>query len=192
SPILYASNQIDVTQEIVRLYDQEHPVKAGTAAPRDAKTAPTQTTTARPTPDAPQPGPAQPSHCDANANGETVSAIIYRLVSTICFVQAPPRVSGAFRFWLEERTRAAARREGKRNGRHIGLEFDIVGKTSQGGLYAPSKIANGKNPAPTGFCDACRGAAAPQRTACGSVPSFLEVRLRRRRDGTHHGARSGA
>lgn len=32
SPILYASNQIDVTQEIVRLYDQAYPVKAGASA----------------------------------------------------------------------------------------------------------------------------------------------------------------
>jgi outer membrane protein len=38
SPILYASNQIDVTQEIVRLYDQAYPVKAGAApaAPKPA------------------------------------------------------------------------------------------------------------------------------------------------------------
>ena len=36
SPILYASNQIDVTQEIVRLYDQAYPVKAG-AAPATPK-----------------------------------------------------------------------------------------------------------------------------------------------------------
>lgn len=33
SPILYASNQIDVTQEIVRLYDQAYPVKTGAGAP---------------------------------------------------------------------------------------------------------------------------------------------------------------
>src|SRR5579863_7833389 len=38
SPILYASNQIDVTQEIVRLYDQAYPVKTG-AAPAAAKPA---------------------------------------------------------------------------------------------------------------------------------------------------------
>ncbi|MFI5093463.1 MAG: OmpH family outer membrane protein [Candidatus Acidiferrum sp.] len=38
SPILYASNQIDVTQDIVRLYDQAYPVKAGTA-PAAAKPA---------------------------------------------------------------------------------------------------------------------------------------------------------
>lgn len=38
SPILYASNQIDVTQEIVRLYDQAYPVKAG-ASPAPKPTA---------------------------------------------------------------------------------------------------------------------------------------------------------
>jgi outer membrane protein len=32
TPILYASNQIDVTQDIVRLYDTAYPVKAGAAA----------------------------------------------------------------------------------------------------------------------------------------------------------------
>jgi outer membrane protein len=38
SPILYASNQVDVTQDIIRLYDQQYPVKAG-AAPAAAKPA---------------------------------------------------------------------------------------------------------------------------------------------------------
>ena len=38
SPILYASDQINVTQEIVRLYDQAYPVKAG-AAPTTPKPA---------------------------------------------------------------------------------------------------------------------------------------------------------
>jgi outer membrane protein len=33
SPILYASNQIDVTQDIIRLYDQQYPVKSGATAP---------------------------------------------------------------------------------------------------------------------------------------------------------------
>ena len=31
TPILYASNQIDLTQDIIRLYDQAYPVKAGAA-----------------------------------------------------------------------------------------------------------------------------------------------------------------
>jgi len=38
TPILFASTNIDVTQDIVRLYDQAYPVRAGTAAP--AKPAP--------------------------------------------------------------------------------------------------------------------------------------------------------
>ncbi len=38
SPILYASDQIDVTQQIIRLYDQAYPVKTG-AAPAAAKPA---------------------------------------------------------------------------------------------------------------------------------------------------------
>ena len=33
SPVLYFSNQIDVTQDIVRLYDQAYPVKGGTVTP---------------------------------------------------------------------------------------------------------------------------------------------------------------
>jgi outer membrane protein len=40
SPILYASNQVDVTQDIIRLYDQQYPVKTG-AAPPAAKPAAT-------------------------------------------------------------------------------------------------------------------------------------------------------
>jgi outer membrane protein len=33
TPILFASTNIDITQDIVRLYDQAYPVKAGAAAP---------------------------------------------------------------------------------------------------------------------------------------------------------------
>jgi outer membrane protein len=33
SPVVYGSSQIDITQEIVRLYDQAYPIKGGTAAP---------------------------------------------------------------------------------------------------------------------------------------------------------------
>src|SRR5215472_18928157 len=33
SPIIYASNSIDVTQDIIRLYDQQYPIKAGSSAP---------------------------------------------------------------------------------------------------------------------------------------------------------------
>lgn len=41
SPILYASSNIDITQEIIRLYDQSYPVKAGAApAAKPAATTP--------------------------------------------------------------------------------------------------------------------------------------------------------
>lgn len=45
NPILFASQQIDVTQEIVRLYDQAYPVKGGAPAQQKpaAKPAPTPT-----------------------------------------------------------------------------------------------------------------------------------------------------
>ena len=36
SPVVYGSSQIDVTQEIIRLYDQAYPVKGGAAAPSGA------------------------------------------------------------------------------------------------------------------------------------------------------------
>jgi outer membrane protein len=45
--VIYAANQIDVTQDIIRLYDQSYPVKAGTAAPS-------------PRPTTPKPAPAPP------------------------------------------------------------------------------------------------------------------------------------
>jgi outer membrane protein len=40
SPILYKSTQIDVTQDIVRLYDQAYPVKAAATAPAQSRPAP--------------------------------------------------------------------------------------------------------------------------------------------------------
>lgn len=52
SPILYASNQIDVTQDIIRLYDSAYPVKAAAPAtqkPAAAKPAPTTPPTTAPT-----------------------------------------------------------------------------------------------------------------------------------------------
>jgi len=56
SPILYASNQVDVTQDIIRLYDQAYPVKAGgtgapaTNAPKpNASAAPAKPATPNPT-----------------------------------------------------------------------------------------------------------------------------------------------
>jgi len=33
SPVVYGSSQIDITQEIIRLYDQAYPAKAGAAVP---------------------------------------------------------------------------------------------------------------------------------------------------------------
>ncbi len=33
SPVVYASSQIDITQEIIRLYDQAYPVKVSSNAP---------------------------------------------------------------------------------------------------------------------------------------------------------------
>jgi outer membrane protein len=49
TPILYASTQIDVTQDIIRLYDQAYPVKAAAAAPaKPAAAKPAQTTSPPP------------------------------------------------------------------------------------------------------------------------------------------------
>jgi len=48
SPIIYAANTIDVTQDMIKLYDQAYPVKAGAAPatkPAAAKPAPTTTPT---------------------------------------------------------------------------------------------------------------------------------------------------
>jgi len=39
SPVVYASSAADVTQDIVRLYDQAYPVKTGSAAPAAPKSA---------------------------------------------------------------------------------------------------------------------------------------------------------
>jgi outer membrane protein len=50
TPVIYAANQIDVTQDIIRLYDQSYPVKnAGGAAPSSAPKA------------APRPAPGTPA-----------------------------------------------------------------------------------------------------------------------------------
>ena len=49
TPILYASTQIDLTQDIIRLYDQAYPVKAAAAAPaKPAAAKPAQTTSQPP------------------------------------------------------------------------------------------------------------------------------------------------
>jgi outer membrane protein len=39
TPVVYAANQIDVTQEIIRLFDQNYPVKAGATKPAPGKSA---------------------------------------------------------------------------------------------------------------------------------------------------------
>jgi len=49
TPVVYAANQIDVTQEIIRLYDQNYPVKAGAAKSASPKAvAPKPATPAQP------------------------------------------------------------------------------------------------------------------------------------------------
>ncbi len=40
SPVLYRAQQLDITQEIVKLYDQQYPVKAGAAAPAQKPASP--------------------------------------------------------------------------------------------------------------------------------------------------------
>jgi len=56
SPVIYNNAQLDVTEEIIRLYDKAHPVTGGAAAPASG----TPTTTApRPTPGTPAAGPVQ-------------------------------------------------------------------------------------------------------------------------------------
>ncbi len=40
TPVIYASNQVDVTQDIIRLYDQAYPVKGGVATPARPQTQP--------------------------------------------------------------------------------------------------------------------------------------------------------
>src|SRR5271163_792145 len=40
SPVLYKSTQIDVTQDIIRLYDQAYPIKSGTPASKPAAAKP--------------------------------------------------------------------------------------------------------------------------------------------------------
>jgi outer membrane protein len=55
SPILFASTNIDITQDIIKLYDQAYPLKTGATAP--AKPA---ATTPRPAPAPTTPPPAKP------------------------------------------------------------------------------------------------------------------------------------
>jgi len=50
SPIIYASNSIDVTQDIIRLYDQQYPIKASSSTPaaKPAASKPAASTPAKP------------------------------------------------------------------------------------------------------------------------------------------------
>jgi outer membrane protein len=54
SPVVYGSSQSDITQEIVRLFDQAYPIKAGSstpaAAPKPATSAPAPAPAKKPTP----------------------------------------------------------------------------------------------------------------------------------------------
>jgi len=60
TPILYASNQIDLTQDIIRLYDQAYPVKAGAGA--------------QPKPAAPKPAASQPPAATKPATSQPPAA----------------------------------------------------------------------------------------------------------------------
>jgi outer membrane protein len=51
TPVVYAANQIDITQEIVKLFDQAYPVKAASSTPRPSTQRPAATQ---------QPKPPQP------------------------------------------------------------------------------------------------------------------------------------
>jgi outer membrane protein len=57
TPILYASNQIDVTQDIIKLYDQAYPLKAGTTPAKPAAKPAAQSTTPKPATTTPPPTP---------------------------------------------------------------------------------------------------------------------------------------
>ena len=50
SPVVYGSSQADVTQDVVRLYDQAYPIKGGTAAPAAKPAASTPAPAKKPTP----------------------------------------------------------------------------------------------------------------------------------------------
>jgi outer membrane protein len=62
TPVVYSSSQIDVTQEIIRLYDQTYPIKAGadsSAAP--AGKPPVSRTQPSAQPSTPAPAPKKPA-----------------------------------------------------------------------------------------------------------------------------------
>jgi hypothetical protein len=55
SGLLYKSTQVDVTQDIVRLYDQAYPVRAAATAPAQSKPAPKPAQQQQPPPAAQKP-----------------------------------------------------------------------------------------------------------------------------------------
>jgi outer membrane protein len=59
SPVVYGSSQIDITNEIVRLYDQAYPIKAGSGAAPSSSA---------PAPKAPAPAATQPSTAPKKTN----------------------------------------------------------------------------------------------------------------------------
>jgi len=60
SPVLYKSTQIDITQDIIRLYDQAYPIKGGTASVKPAATRPAATAPASKPAAGTTPPPAKP------------------------------------------------------------------------------------------------------------------------------------
>ncbi|HXW16894.1 MAG TPA: OmpH family outer membrane protein [Candidatus Acidoferrales bacterium] len=48
TPVVYAANQIDITQEIVKLFDQAYPVKAASSTPRQSTPRPAATQQPKP------------------------------------------------------------------------------------------------------------------------------------------------
>jgi len=62
TPVIYASNTVDVTQDIIRLYDQAYPVKAGAVTPAQPRTQPGAAKPPAPTPKPTQPAPKPPSN----------------------------------------------------------------------------------------------------------------------------------
>jgi len=61
SPVIFNNMQLDVTEEIVRLYDQAHPVRGAAAAPATSTTTPAQPRPAAPATPAPGRGAAPPT-----------------------------------------------------------------------------------------------------------------------------------
>lgn len=54
-PVIYASNQVDITQDIIRLYDQAHPVTGAAPQPGQARPQPGQTRPPQPQQNPPKP-----------------------------------------------------------------------------------------------------------------------------------------